>query len=508
MKKIKKLSKIIPLISMIVFISTGCEKTSDTEPHPTRMESEQPLETETMSTLEPTASDVEDEEKDENTPEQHDHLKWRYDRKNKRLTISGIGDMREDTEDDEGLVGYSPDHFYPKHTNFSKIKNNVKEIVVKPGVTSIASEAFCDFYQVEKIILPDTIQKIGDKVFWYCQSLKEIVIPKQVKTIGNNCFCLCKSLQKITIGKSLRKIGEGAFVCCPNIRQVRVSPENKYLMAKNGGLYEKREKTLYLHFGKSERVIIEKDTKHIAACAIQWNEKVKRITIPASVLTINGGALCYCSNLKNIVFPKQSRLREIMHYSCFDGEDAYGYGCFEGCKKLQEFIAPESLEQMSDGHFYGCDSLKRIYLGKSFKGVPGETPQTPEEYQHYQAYKYTENSPALEEYIVSKDNKIFCSKDGVLYDKKLETLFVYPSKKKATEYTIPASVKYVIEAWDKKNKLRKLIVPSINTEFRWMSKNMRRLTVYGRKDSAAYRMAKKRNIRFKSIPQTATFPPY
>lgn len=342
----------------------------------------------------------------------------------------------------------------------------------------------------------DTVQKIGDKVFWSCESLKEIVIPKQVKTIGNDCFCLCKSLQKITIGKSLRKIGEGAFVCCPNIRQVRVSPENKYLMTKNSGLYEKREKTLYLHYGKSERVIIEKETRHIAACAIQWNEKVRRITIPASVLTINGGAFCYCSNLKNIVFPKQSRLREIMHYSCFDGEDAFGYGCFEGCKKLQKFIAPESLEQMSDGHFYNCASLKKIYLGKSFKGVPGETPQTPEDYQHYQAYEYTENSPALEEYMVSKDNKVFCSKDGVLYDKKLETLFVYPTKKKATEYTIPASVKYVIDIWDKRSKLRKLIVSGKNTEFKWMPKNIRKLTIYGRKDSAAYRMAKKRNIKF------------
>ena len=89
MKKIKILSKIIPFIGMMALISIGCTETSDTEPHPTGVESAQPLETADMSTSESMASDVEDEkeEEDKPKPEQQDHRKWQYDKKNKRLTL-------------------------------------------------------------------------------------------------------------------------------------------------------------------------------------------------------------------------------------------------------------------------------------------------------------------------------------------------------------------------------------------------------------------------------------
>ena len=156
------------------------------------------------------------------------------------------------------------------------------------------------------------------------------------------------------------------------------------------------------------------------------------------------------------------------------------------------------MEWIAQSAFTSCDSLERIYLGKNFKGYPGDA----EGHQYHQVYEFTESSRSLKEYIVSKDNEAFCSKGGVLYDKKMETLFVYPVQKSGTEYTIPESVKYVIYLYytgsKKDNKLRKLVVPSKDTRFyTWiLPKNSKRLTIYGRKDSGAYRAAKKRKIKF------------
>lgn len=80
--------------------------------------------------------------------------------------------------------------------------------------------------------------------------------------------------------------------------------------------------------------------------------------------------------------------------------------------------------------------------------------------------KYIENGafndcPALESITVSKDNKYYSSKDGVLYNKDKSKLLVYPAGKNATTFKIPKSVSTIESyAFNRCKKLTNLTIPS------------------------------------------------
>lgn len=53
------------------------------------------------------------------------------------------------------------------------------------------------------------------------------------------------------------------------------------------------------------------------------------------------------------------------------------------------------------------------------------------------------NSPNLNGFVVDADNEKFISSEGVLYDKEMTTLLIYPANKMEVEFTLPASVKMI-----------------------------------------------------------------
>ena len=212
MKKIKTLQNAVFIIAMVALTSAGCAGKSDLESRPAEIEAERTAEPSSMAGSAGTQETVESQGKSKDSD---DDVKWSYNKKSRRLTVSGTGEVS------------------------SGVKNHVKEIVIGEGITAISDEAFYLLRDLEKITLPDSLQKIGRRAFWKCYSLKEIIIPGNVKIIGDQCFYRCKSLRKITLGENVEEIGRGAFGDCPAIRKVRVSPENRYFMTKNGGLYQK-----------------------------------------------------------------------------------------------------------------------------------------------------------------------------------------------------------------------------------------------------------------------------
>ena len=476
MIKTNTLVKATIIISMVALSGIACSQVSGTTSKPDGMTKAKTEKTVQPSpTIEPTW--WEQELSDAN--KRNDALKWHYDNKDKRLTVSGAGAISNTPI----TVDASPNH-----VDWTYIEKHVKEIVIEEGITAIVLRNFSYCQNLKKVSLPDSLQKIGSETFWRCGSLEEINIPEQVQSIGQNCFYHCKSLRKVTLGKSVEKLGKGIFADCPNLRQVEVSPENEYFMTKNGGLYQKEGKVLYLHYAKSAQVNIEEGTERIAEFAIQGNEKVRQITIPASVKTIGGGAMLYCSNLQEVKFPEQSQLKEIEMYCTAElgGDDpGENYGCFQGCKKLQKCIFPESLERIPSEIFWGT-SVKRIYLGKNFKGYP----------ENYES-KFRETVSSLKKYIVSEENENFCGKDGVLYDKEMKTLLVYPPQKRNTKFTVPESVKIILSVPHE----GKLIIKNKDTKLDYwiLPKKNKKLTIYGKKNSKVYRMAKKRKIRFVEI---------
>ncbi len=429
-----------------------------------------------------------------NAKAEKQYATWDYDKKNHCLTIRGNMETHdeEQTKDiGDGAEFYEP---YPqvlekpaKKADW-KQREDVREVIIEPGVTAINSAAFAGFKNLEKITIPDSVNKIGNYVFYRCSSLKEITIPDRVTEIGQECFFGCESLQQLTIGKNVKNVGDGSFFQCRSLRRIKLSKGNQAFMIQKGGLYHKEKKMLYYYFGDHKKGVIAKGTKKIGTFAFGSHPKLQKITIPASVLKIGGGAFYHCEQLKEIKFDKKSSCRSIENYKV--------YQAFEGCKNLREIILPDSLQRINYS-FSNCNSLRRIHLGKKFQGYEkGLYENNPLTFDYF----CVAGSEALREITVSKQNPYFSSDQGVLYDKQKKTLLLYPAAKPVLNYKVPGSVKKIeVLSFAHCKKLRSLVIKQDLKIGVSAFRKSKKITLYGKKGSKIQVYAKKHKMKFVGI---------
>lgn len=138
------------------------------------------------------------------------------------------------------------------------IENNVLQgyigsdtkVIIPNGVTSIGEEVFCEYFNLEEVVIPNTVTniearaftasglkkvvipesvvEIGDIVFYECTSLKEVVLSEGLKTIGNMAFVGC-ALEEVTIPNGVTSIGEEGFAYCHNLSKVIIPQSVTYI---------------------------------------------------------------------------------------------------------------------------------------------------------------------------------------------------------------------------------------------------------------------------------------
>ena len=75
----------------------------------------------------------------------------------------------------------------------------ITNLVIPEGVTSIGKYAFSDCSGLTSVSLPSSVTSIGKYAFYGCSGLTEIVIPEGVTSIGSNAFYNCTNLTSLTI---------------------------------------------------------------------------------------------------------------------------------------------------------------------------------------------------------------------------------------------------------------------------------------------------------------------
>ena len=123
------------------------------------------------------------------------------------LNISGTGKMYD----------YDQGNSYPWD-------NNITEVVIGSGVTSIGDYAFTWCSQLKDIEIPATVTSIGNYAFAWCSQLKDIKIPASVISIGEGTFRECSSLTTVYFndGSKLETIGDSAFARCFQLKDIEI----------------------------------------------------------------------------------------------------------------------------------------------------------------------------------------------------------------------------------------------------------------------------------------------
>ncbi len=117
------------------------------------------------------------------------------------MTISGYGDMKNFTMDFSNGNSDIP---------WAPYINNITEIYIENGVTSISPYAFNGASILKKVIISDTVKTIGDSAFNYADNLEYVIIGDGVETIGKMAFFFAE-IDSLYLGKNVRYIGENAF---------------------------------------------------------------------------------------------------------------------------------------------------------------------------------------------------------------------------------------------------------------------------------------------------------
>ncbi|MDE7163475.1 MAG: leucine-rich repeat domain-containing protein [Clostridia bacterium] len=87
---------------------------------------------------------------------------------------------------------------------------NLSDVTLGEGVTSIGEMAFGYCFALKNISLPATLTEIGDQAFWE-SGLTAVTIPASLKTVSEEAFYACRSLVSLTIENGVESIGESAF---------------------------------------------------------------------------------------------------------------------------------------------------------------------------------------------------------------------------------------------------------------------------------------------------------
>lgn len=102
---------------------------------------------------------------------------------------------------------------------------------------------------------------------------------------------------------------------------------------------------------------------------------------------------------------------------------------FRDTDQLESIDIPTSVTRIGTGAFWNCTSLQTIYIPCSVNEI-GDS--------------LFDGCTSLIEINVDPNNQVFCSENGVLYDKEKKSIIRFPEAKKDSSFVIPSSITEIV----------------------------------------------------------------
>ena len=239
--------------------------------------------------------------------------------------------------------------------------------VLPDGVKKIRQEAFSACREITTVTLPASVSAIGQEAFYGCTSLKSISLPEGISVIEADTFRDCTFLESVTLPGTITRIGDSAFYCCRKLRSIQL-PGSLTQIGDNAF-----DGCMVLN-----NVVLPQGLKTIGDEAFSGCLQLSQIILPKSLTSLGQDAFFDCQNLKNInvqvgnaaytyyngaVLTRDS---QALLY-CPEGKEGIYYIpsgtvtvaplAFNRCKKLTAVVIPDSITEIADDAFTGCEGL-------------------------------------------------------------------------------------------------------------------------------------------------------
>lgn len=323
--------------------------------------------------------------------------------------------------------------------NLEKIKpcsfhgcKSLRKIHLPNTLYSIFSSAFAKCESLEQIVLPKGLKEIGSGAFAGCITLKEINIPKSVVSLGSSIFSGCYASINFENGSSLKELNDcfsgylgteifiskniekldrfsHPFSGCLNLEKVVVDDENEKFYAIDGVLYSYFDGLiLYPRAKKDSSFLIQKNThisgSYFAMDVFEGCKNLQEFIVDdenISFQSINGvlfnkpsdddelTLVKYPEGKKDVYYalPNEtkrvgriafSNLQHLKEITLNEGLREIGFDAFINSSNLVMLLIPDSVEDISNHAFDGCEfpvlfgkksSIKDItYAFRGYKG--------------------------------------------------------------------------------------------------------------------------------------------
>ena len=203
-----------------------------------------------------------------------------------------------------------------------------------------------NYMDVFDIKLPDGIQKIKEYSFANATLPEFLTIPKCVTYIGKRAFENCKKFSTLIFNDNINYLGEWCFSFNKELENV-IFPDNciiKEISAK-----------AFHYCSNLKQITFPKRLKKIGEEAFQWCVSIKKVEFPQSLVSIGDKAF----NMIGHLFPNEdekqnSNLTKISFPPLID---SIGESAFSGCNSLKEVTILSEKITISNAAFSECDSL-------------------------------------------------------------------------------------------------------------------------------------------------------
>ncbi|MCI9080435.1 MAG: leucine-rich repeat protein [Lachnospiraceae bacterium] len=385
-----------------------------------------------------------------------------------------------------------------KNIGFNAFKySNIKSVTIPGSVSEIGSGVFGGCKKLENVECNADISSIPPEMFYGCSALKTFKIPESVTEIMEFAFMGCVELD-VKIGKNISRISNiDAFYNAAV--SFEVDKNNGFYKSINGVLYSKDGTKLECYpYKKTGGYVMPDEVMEINYGIFLDNTSITGITLGNNIKEFDMYSLYGCTSLERLVFPAGieniiAGNRELPRsgYGLKSLKEIYvpesntNYKIYEGClysagyKKLyfvpascdtlvingnteeiadgivcqnnfKEIKIPDSNQYytVKDNVLYDKAITKIIIFPSKLKtyNIPATVKDvsvilndfcTDEEDEGFA--KYDNMAYNLESITADAGNNYFRAEDGVLYNKDMTELVLYPQKRGGT-YTMPGSV--------------------------------------------------------------------
>ena len=227
--------------------------------------------------------------------------------------------------------------------------SNVEFVNIPTSVTVIGKFAFYSSKKLKEILIPNSVREIGYEAFQYCSDLTSLTLSSQITKIEEGTFLGCYSLKSVFFPENIKEISPTAFNYCYLLQRFEVDNSNPYLCSDDGVIYSKDKKTIVrcpiaLY---SEDFKIGEGVETIADNAFMGCKNIQKFTLPMSVDSIGKHSFEKCS---------------ITSIQLSDNVQFIGYEAFNDCDSLKSFVVPTSLKEIAQSMLISCGSLSYVKI--------------------------------------------------------------------------------------------------------------------------------------------------